>query len=68
MELVSSITRENRKLETELSYLRMALALDDKTNLSTDSNWVISSATYQKKKGEKKNWVISNAVWNSMNF
>lgn len=67
MELVSSITRENRKLETELSYLRMALALDDKTNLSTGSNWVISSATYQKKK-EKKNWVISNAVWNSMNF
>ena len=32
----------------------MALALDDKTNLSTGSNWVISSATYQKKK-EKKN-------------
>lgn len=54
MELVSSITRENRKLETELSYLRMALALDDKTNLSTGSNWVISSATYQKKKGKKK--------------
>lgn len=32
----------------------MALALDDKTNLSTASDWVISSATYQKKKEKKK--------------